>query len=369
VRRDLAAAGLLLAAALPVRAGAEMSELSSGYREAVRRYAAGERDAALDAVASLPERQLKQQLAALTALARRARACTAACDAIVAWREVLPVAAAMLHTDASLQARARATTAARLQETTATAIVELLRDEPERRGFVERWHVAMAGVAAADARWNDAQVWAERGLQALPGSAELALALGAVLETRATLEAPRWPQLTGATAQQRTANQNRFLLTRERLERARRALVAALAAAPSLDEARLRLGRVQWRLGEAAEAKATFEQVAARTAAHDVVYLARVFSGRIAEDGGRFDEAVRAYEAAIALDGEDQAAYVALSQALLRLGDSIGARRAVEASLAPAGRRSHSDPFWNYGWGPGARISDRLEGLRREASR
>jgi tetratricopeptide (TPR) repeat protein len=190
-----------------------------------------------------------------------------------------------------------------------------------------------------------------------------------VLETRATLEAPRWPQLTGATQQQRVANQSRFLVARERLERARRSLVAALAADASLDEARLRLGRVQWRLGEAAEAQATFEQVRARTAAHDTVYLARVFSGRIAEDAGRFDEAARAYEAAIALDGEDQAAYVALSQARLRLGDPVGARRAVEASLAPAGLRSHADPFWNYGWGPGARISDRLEALRREASR
>ena len=290
-------------------------------------------------------------------------------DALVAWREARPAAAAMLHTDAYLRARTVARPAARVQETTATAVLELLRDEPERRGFVERWYVAMAGVAAADVRWDDAQAWAERGLQALPSSADLALALGAVLETRATLEAPRWPQLTGATQQQRVANQNRFLLTRERLERARRALVAALAADPSLDEARLRLGRVQWRLGEAAEAQATLEQVAARTAAHDVVYLARVFSGRIAEDGGRFEEAARDYEAAIALDGEDQAAYVALSQARLRLGDSVGARRAVAASLAPAGRRSHSDPFWNYGWGPGARISDRLEGLRREASR
>jgi len=368
VRRRGAAAGLLLAA-VALSGTAQELGLSSGYKEAVRRYAAGERDAAVDWAAALPPRQLKQQLAALNATARRARACTAACEAIVAWREARPTAAAMLHTDAYLRARTLARPAARVQETAAAAILELLRDEPERRGFVERWYVAMAGVAAADTRWDDAQGWAERGVQALAGSAELQLALGAVLETRATLEAPRWPQLTGATGQQRVANQNRFLLARERLERARRALVAALAADPSLDEARVRLGRVQWRLGEAAEARATFEQVVARTAAHDSVYLARVFAGRIAEDAGRFDDAARAYEAAIALDGEDQAAYVALSQARLRLGDPVGARRAVEASLAPAGRRSHSDPYWNYGWGPGARISDRLEGLRREASR
>ena len=53
----------------------------------------------------------------------------------------------------------------------------------------------------------------------------------------------------------------------------------------------------------------------------------------------------------------------------LRLGDPAGARREVEAALAPAGRRPHSDPFWNYAWGPGACVSDSLEALRREAVR
>ena len=124
-----------------------------------------------------------------------------------------------------------------------------------------------------------------------------------------------------------------------------------------------------WQLGETAEARAALEEVLSRTAAHDTVYLAHLFAGRIAEDAGGFEEAARSYEAAIALDGFDQAAHVALSEARLWLGDPAAARGEVEAALAPAGRRPHSDPFWNYAWGPGARISDSVEALRREAVR
>ena len=151
----------------------------------MRRYAAGERDAAVAAVAALSPGRLRRELAALTAqAAKAARSCATTCDALVAWREARPQAAAMLHTDAFLEARNRAPAAARPQGTAAAAVVELLQGEPEQRGFVERWYAAMTGVAVRDNRWAEAQAWAERGLGALPGSADLQLALGAVLESR-----------------------------------------------------------------------------------------------------------------------------------------------------------------------------------------
>jgi tetratricopeptide (TPR) repeat protein len=66
------------------------------------------------------------------------------------------------------------------------------------------------------------------------------------------------------------------------------------------------------------------------------------------ERAGRANEAARAYEEALALEPQSQAAALALSHLRLSSGDAAGARRVLEQALAHAGRRAESDPYWIY---------------------
>jgi Tfp pilus assembly protein PilF len=133
-------------------------------------------------------------------------------------------------------------------------------------------------------------------------------------------------------------------------------------------EARLRLGRVAARLGDTAMARSTLEEVLAREPPAETAFLAHLFLGRLDENAGRLPEAVRSYEAALALDTRSQSARLALSHVHLRLGDAALARAEVETALSDVGRRPELDWYWLYPWGPSVGAEDRLEALRREAS-
>lgn len=361
----------LLAAPRP---GAAQEGPSAAYLAAVERYAAGDRAGALEDVAAFSARAVRQQLESLRGLLARARACPGCLEASRARRLNL-VAALLLHTDAFLpesageRARERDPETVRAHRLAASGIADLLRDEPQQRDLVRRWYAAVAGVALASASFEDAVQWARRGLAAFADAPELLLVVATVEEWTGAQGGLR--DLAGAIDPSTPQMRDKLALFRERrrhLERAQEALARALAVDPALDAARLRLGRVAWRLGDAAAARTAFEQVLERTGSRGTAYLAHLFLGRVHEDAGHFDEAAGAYAAAVALDADSQAARLALSHARLRLGDAAAARRELEAAVGFAGWRREPDPFWDYPWGPGAGAAERLEALRREAS-
>ncbi len=359
--------GVALLLALPVPCPAQPAVLSPPYEAALRRYVSGDRDGAVAAAAALSERELREQVEALRSLWKRARVC-APCAESVAWQQAPVPAALMLHTDCSLST-GRGRTSARSHESAAVAIATLMKDDPARHAFARRWYEAVAGVVQGENRWGEALDWAERGIEAFPSSAELLLALGAIEETIGAEATPRWPEgLVDPNARQTQLNLARLLEVREHLQRAHRVLRDAVAADPSLLEARLRLGRVAWRLGKPAEARVALAEVLARSRARDTVFLAHLFLGRLHEDADRLDDAARSYEAALALHTRCQSARLALSHVLWRRGDPTGARREVEAALERTGDRRERDPFWQYPWGSAVGAEERLETLRREAS-
>ncbi len=366
---SLAFVGLVLSPAVPA-AGLDQptpAGLSPEYATALERYVSGDRDGAVAAVATLPERALRDQVDALRSLRKRARACTECPDSI-AWRRAPLAAALMLHTDCSL-ASGREGEAARLHESLAAALAELMKDDPDLEPFARRWFAAMVGLAQGDNRWSEALDWVERGLAAFPRSAVLLLAQGAIDETYGAEVSPRWPDVSASPlAQQTQANLDRVRELRGHLQKALTALRAALGSDPSLDEARLRLGRVSWRLGDAEQARAELLEVLARSSERATVFLAHLFLGRVHEDAERLDDAARSYEAALALYPRCQSARLALSHLLWRRGDAAGARREVEAALQPAGEGQQRDPFWQYPWGSGVGAADRLAALRLEVS-
>lgn len=361
-------AGLLLLAISAPSLAQPSEVLSPAYESIVRRYLSGDREGAVAEMVTWPEQRLEDEIPALNALWQKARLCTD-CPAANAWQRIPVRAALMLHSDCAQRAR-RDGGSPRLHESVAVAIAGLLKDDAAQRTFARRWYEAMAGLAQGENRWDEAVAWAERGLTDFPDSADLLLVLGSIEETLGAQD--RSSEIEEALVDANTRQAHSELLyrreVREHLEKAARALASAVAADPALVEARLRLGRVRWRLGQTTEARSALRDVLDRRPERSTAFLAHLFLGRIDEDAGQLDEAARAYEAALALELTAQSARVALSHLRLRRGDPASARAEVERTIAFSGHRLRQDPFWLYPWGPSVGVADRLEALRREAS-
>lgn len=352
-------------------ASAQPSEvLSPIYEAVVRRYASGDREGAVAELGAWPDSRVRREVPILNHDWQRSSFSGAM--SLSLWRNIPVRAALMLHTDCAVRARADGKPP-RLHETAAWSIVRTLKEHPAHRAFSRRWYEAFAELAQADYRWGNALDWAERGLEDFPGSAELLLVTGSIEEMQAVQAVQAAPPLSPqAFLDPGTRRGVSELLQRREVQRhletARRALRAAVAADRSLAEAHLRLGRVAWRLGEAAEARAALQAALAHSSQGRTAFLAHLFLGRVDEDSGRLHEAAASYEASVALDPRCQSARLALSHVRLRLGDAAAARLGVEDTLKSAGQRPERDPLWLYPWGPAVGVDDRLEALRREAS-
>ncbi|HYN05422.1 MAG TPA: tetratricopeptide repeat protein [Vicinamibacteria bacterium] len=354
---------------LALSASAQSAEvLSPAYQSAVRRYHSGDREGAIADMSAWPELRLRNDMRALDALCRKARACLQ-CPAAETWARISVRAALMLHSDCAQGAR-RDGQSPGLQESAAITVARLMKDDPSHRAFARRWYEAMASLAQAEAHGEEALTWAERGLRDFPDSVEMLLVRGTIEETwgvqAAYLETNEG--LVDPNTRRSRAELLHRLEIREHLESAQRALRAALAVDASLPEPRLHLGRVAWRLDETAEARSALLDVLARKPYRATAFLAHLFLGRLDEDAGRLDDAAASYEAALALDPRSQSARLALSHVRLRRGDAAGARVEVERAVGEAGRRPHPDALWLYPWGPSVGVEDRLEALRREAT-
>ena len=343
---------------------------SPGYQAAVLRYRTGAPDAAVSEVCAWPASRLRDEVNVLAALREKARRPDDP-GALTRWQEVPVRAALMLHTDCSLTARGNGT-ACEPHETAAAEIAGMLRDDEVNRDFARRWYGVMAGLAGGGNRWRDALGWVEKGLRDFPGAAELLVTVGAIeevhaLQTSCSEPPPAQERLADSDVRRIRSEMLQRLEVQGYLEKARDALVAAIAANPSLCEAHLRLGRVAWRLGDAREARSELDRVLAGKSRPSEAFLAHLFLGRLDEDAGRLDEAARSYKAALALEVNSQSARLALSHLRLRRGDATTARAEAERALRPGGARLRPDPFWLYPWGPSVGVEDRLNALRREA--
>jgi tetratricopeptide (TPR) repeat protein len=177
---------------------------------------------------------------------------------------------------------------------------------------------------------------------------------------------------------------------RGQLGEAERALRAALQAAPALDEARLRLGRVLTELGRSDDAlamlaplEAEADAAVAPTTAGGLSgrrdssgtladrlstrwqYMVKLFIGSAEERRGHFDRSIEAYRAAVDILPQCQTPWVALSAALRASGDPIAAADAV-LKIATINRQCQ-DPWWEYRYGSWAwRTEPLLVAMRAE---
>ena len=140
------------------------------------------------------------------------------------------------------------------------------------------------------------------------------------------------------------------------LKRARDFYREALAAAPSMPEARLRLARVLHQLGDLSGATAALDALPLVGLPDEMAYLAHLFRADVEEDLGHSDKARAAYLAA--MEWRAQAPFVGLAALLRSSGDARG-------SLAVTERLFHDapdvDPWWSYLKGQGWHLVERLD--------
>ena len=150
---------------------------------------------------------------------------------------------------------------------------------------------------------------------------------------------------------------------RPSLERAQQLFERVIAGAPAHAEARLRLARVRWGLGDASRAIDELTALLPSVAGdRELAYYAQLFLGAAHKTAGNVDKAIAAYQAALKLFPAAQSAAVAalLLQPRLAEADIAG----LESLLrAPAVDRD--DPWRNYYLGPGRKVHVLLDALWR----
>jgi tetratricopeptide (TPR) repeat protein len=346
-------------------ASAQDRIVSPEYERAVRLYARGERTAAVAALSDLRPGDLDKQVETLDNAARKAMRCASCLDPL---KELPLRAAALLHADRDEMERPAFTGMEHRRvcpgehARRAGQIASILAYREPESDFSRRFFLAMAQRCQWSFCLLEAEQWGRDALKLFPRHAPLLLTVGATLEEGATLWAPGESGVV--------ADHLRVLAARgerdKRFMEAERFLSQAVAADPALLEARVRLGRVQFRLGRDEDARRTFEEVLRRNGAAPLPYLAHLFLGQVHERAGRSAEAIAEFTKALERDPEAQAAAVALSHALLLTGDTSRARRVLGEGLAHAGRRKTPDAQWRYVASNTERMEELWEELRRE---
>lgn len=362
--RPTLAAWLIVAAARPASA-----EPSDSYRQLLELYARGER---AEAIAGLDRFSFNDLIHKYGDLRAAALNPTLTVDTQADLRGLLR-AAMMLHSDRDEEDRPPPTGTEQprgcpgKQADLAGRYAALLARWPETRDFARRFFLATALRCQWDFCLEPALRWAKHGLKLFPRDPLLLLTAGSGLEESATLADVRsLDGIAGLPQRQRVQLEGALSARDQRFKEARQYFRDALSADPALTLARVRLGRVLWRLSEADAARAALEQAIADGPEAGVLYLARLFLGRVHEDSGRLEPAIEEYRHALALDPKAQTAAVALSHALRLAGESEASHQVLSQALAQAGWRTVADPYWNYLTSNAVRFEDAFEALRRE---
>lgn len=331
------------------------SVLSPEYVDMARRYAAGDDVAALALLGGWPESRIREHNEGLKDAVVSIRKCPG-CPTRLAFSRFPIRAALLLHAD--LEARQQLSPPESEQIPVCgsgpqgvamehLAAILLLID-PEAGSFVKRAYLGMAGQAMWSHCFGEAAGWADSGLKHFPKDPSLLLAEGVAFEARAFFTmapAPPTMGLTPASLRKREALKAEL---RDLREKARQSFEAALSADPNLVEARLRLGRVLWRLGRLEPARAALGEVLAKPAEAPQQYLAHLFLGRILEDRDEVAEAEEHYRTALAMQPLSEIAAVAVSHARFLQGDVEGARSQLSAGLEAVRTRRDFDPWMPF---------------------
>jgi tetratricopeptide (TPR) repeat protein len=340
---------------------------SPWYLKLVEEYRLGDRQAAISEEA--PPERLLHEINALARLVEAARRQPSGPHRHQLDGFSIP-AAVLLHTDRAFHLFERYAPAGEAELELPPRLVALM-DDAARQAFEPRWARATALELSHQAQWGLALKLLDPAVKRYPQDPLLLMARGA------TLEALSWraedvlagASLVGAFGSRQARVKRAAEVAREENRDAERCYRQALALRPDLHHARVRLGRVLQLLNRPTESIAELQPVAAQATAARDVYLAHLFLGQAHEREGRLERAVAEYEQAGRALPDGQAAAVALSHVLHRLGRWPASVAVLRAGVDRAGRRLVVDPWWPYLAGQSEDPSLLLEELRAEVSR
>ncbi len=330
--------------------------LSTAFLKAIERYRRGYRDVVRE---KWSMEQLRKDIANLKRLQQRSATCEK-CEER-RYLESFPFeAAVMLQTDRDVEER-KSHPALEEVPSLPAPLLEAARQmleqipDPERRHRFERpWLLAVALHLYQRGQWPTALRYMDLGLERYPEDPRLWLARGSILEAQGaeTLETVSTADRAAATQSRREAAWRQVAASREQMKQAENCYRRAL----------------MYRMGQTEKAVPELEGIIAeRDADVHVRYLAWLFLGAIREAAGRPRDAVTAYQAAISVLPDSQAAYIALSHAHHRLGELAASREPLREAIVRGGRRHDWDPWWVYPWGQSDEAEGRLEALRQQA--
>jgi tetratricopeptide (TPR) repeat protein len=330
------------------------------YLTTAAHYTAGNRTAALREIRQWGPSHIERATAALRREEKRLRSAVTYPDDIDFH---LVEAAVLLHAEAGLlflqdqrlrQAKLHLDTSVELHQWSQRAVAEArnrvamrryaFKDSPadprlEIQASINSrdFYVALATAALALGYAETASPVAEKGRHDAPLDPEVQLVLGCVASGLATEKVLQHHDSDAARAR----------------KDAERAFREAVALAPAMHEARLRLGKLLLDERRVIEAEPLLAEVDAKATDDRQRYLARLFLGRAAERRGRSEEAIRSYRRALEAWPDSQAARLALAHALEKSSGPGASRELVGAILDPSRRRDGpSDPWFLYPIGP-----------------
>jgi tetratricopeptide (TPR) repeat protein len=233
----------------------------------------------------------------------------------------------------------------------ARSLLENVTPSPERDDTVRLWYIATSAQGQLYERQTRQE---DQAVEMFPADPHVLFLAACLHETFAS------PMLQSLVRSVHVSGSRTGIEpTKSELKSAEKLFRRALQAEPGFVEARVRLGRVLYLLGQAEEAaRALREAVAtllAQPASSDApdtrlqLYLAEMFYGAAEEQLGQRDRAKASYTRAAELYPAAPSPRLALSQLALSGNEHALALEAVEhALLAPAGARERDDPWWRY---------------------
>lgn len=346
----LAAAAAAFAPPLQAPANAQRS---SDFEGIVDLYAAGDEAEALAGLAAWSKSEVRAHISRLMKAEMETRRCLR-CPGSLAFSNTQVRAALLLHARREIQENLhpprgeqviRCDTGLHAQAVAHLSAILVLVDH-KAGDFLRPFYLAMARQALWSHCLVESRSWAHAGLKLFPKDGPLTMSVGIASETEAFFApkpAPRTPGLRPSIIRQREIEALRL---KSILDTARGEYASAVATTPGLFEARLRLGRVLWRLGQPEAARPHFETVVASPANDGLRYLAHLFLGQIHEDRGQWNEAEQQYRGALQLQPGSQRAAAALSHMRFVQGDTDSSREILAASIERPG--AGVDPWVSY---------------------